>query len=288
MTGFGTGRASNGERTFVLEARSVNHRYCDVRLHLPRELGGLESRLEGRVRKRVDRGRIDLSVEISIAEGATSKLDVDLVRARAYRDALDRLARELALSPEVPLALVAGAPGVIREPDSARDVEALAPTIEAALDAALDDLNDMREREGRALAEEIQGRLSSARSLVEQVRAHVPRSNADRRARLEQRLQELLGDRALDPVRVAQEVAILADRADVTEELARLTSHLDQLDRLTRAREPVGRKLDFLLQETNREVNTIGSKTTSSEIAHLVVELKAELERTREQVQNVE
>jgi uncharacterized protein (TIGR00255 family) len=288
MTGFGTGRASNDERTFVLEARSVNHRYCDVRLHLPRDLVGLESRLEGRVRKRVDRGRIDVSLEVSLSEGVAARVDVDLIRARAYRDALSRLAEELSLAPEVPLALVASAPGVIREPGTIRDLDALAPAIEAALDAALTDLNEMREREGRALAEEIQGRLASARALLEQVRTHVPRSNAERRARLEQRLAELLGDRSLDAARVAQEVAILADRADVSEELARLTSHLDQLDRLTRATEPVGRKLDFLLQETHREVNTIGSKTTSAEISHLVVELKAELERTREQVQNVE
>lgn len=287
MTGFGAGRASDGERVFSVEARSVNHRYCDVRVHLPHDLAGLESRLEAIARKRVERGRVDISIEASyVAAAAPPELDV--ARARGYRDALYVLAEELNLEAKVSLEMIAGLPGVIRTPESNTDLEKIGEALDAALETAVGELVKMREREGRALGEELRARLSSVNGLIDAIRTDVPRSNAERKQRLEQRLAELLTNRPLDAARVEQEVAVLVDRADVTEELTRLSSHVSQLELLLSAKEAVGRKLDFMLQEMHREANTIGSKTMNARISHLVVDLKAELERMREQIQNVE
>lgn len=288
MTGFGAARASIGTRMLAIEIRSVNHRYCDVHLHLPHELAGIESRLEARVRKQIDRGRIDVAVELSDAEGAQAAPIVDLMRARAYRDAYALLAQELGLDPAIPLELIAGAPGVIRMAGGGDRAGELLPEIETTLDSALRDLRAMRADEGRMIAEELRRRLQAIERIEHDLAGRVPLANSDRKLRLEHRLVELLGDRAIEPARVAQEVALMIDRADVTEELARLSSHSVQFKRLLDLGEPVGRKLDFLLQEMHREANTIGSKTASADISHLVVELKSELEKTREQVQNVE
>lgn len=288
MTGFGSAQARIGDRVFVIELRSVNHRYCDVRVHLPPELTGLEGRIEALVRRRVERGRVEVGVEVSFAPGAIAEPRIDLARARGYRAALDRLAADLGIPAAVSLELIASAPGVVRPPDLTVDLDELSTALEPAFEAALRDLLAMRDREGEALAAELQRRLVRAQGLVGAVRSHLPGSAKERRARLEARMNELLGDRALDPGRLAMELAVLADRADVSEELARLDSHFAQLELLRSALEPVGRKLDFLLQELNREANTIGSKTASAAIAHVIVELKAELERMREQVQNVE
>jgi uncharacterized protein (TIGR00255 family) len=288
MTGFGSGRASDGERVFVVEVRSVNHRYCDVRVHVPHDLAGLESRLESRVRKRVERGRLDVSIEVSYVSEAVALPEVDVVRARGYRDALVLLAKELELEPKISLQMIADLPGVIRTPESNADLERIGVTLDGAIDAAVTELIHMREREGRALDEELRARLGSVNILIDSIRVEVPKSNAERKSRLEQRLTELIAGRTLDSSRIEQEVAVLVDRADVTEELMRLSSHVAQLETLLKATEPVGRKLDFMLQEMHREANTIGSKTMNARISHLVVDLKAELERMREQIQNVE
>lgn len=288
MTGFGAGRAAEGDRIFTIEARSVNHRFCDVRVHLPHDFAQLESRLEAETRKKVDRGRVDVSLEVSYAAGAVARPEVDIAKARGYHDALLLLAKELHLEPEIRLQTIADMPGVIRSGESALDPARLGDTLSTALEAALAELVQMREREGRALDEELRARLTGVKKLLEQIRTEIPRANTERRTRLEQRLGEMLTDRNLDPGRIAQEVAILIDRADVAEELTRLASHIAQLENLFGLREPIGRKLDFLLQEMNREANTIGSKTMNAPISHLVVDLKAELERMREQIQNVE
>lgn len=287
MTGFGAGRASDGERIFAVEARSVNHRYCDVRVHLPHDLAGLEPRLEAIARKRVERGRVDISIEVSSAS-ATSPPELDVARARGYRDALYALAKELNLEPKVSLEMIAGLPGVIRAPESNADLEKIGEALDGALETAIGELVKMREREGRALGEELRARLQAVTALIDAIRTDIPRSNAERKLRLEQRLTELLANRPLDSARVEQEIAVLVDRADVTEELTRLSSHVAQLEILLSAKEGVGRKLDFMLQEMHREANTIGSKTMNARISHLVVDLKAELERMREQSQNVE
>jgi uncharacterized protein (TIGR00255 family) len=288
MTGFGAARTSDGERMYSVEVRAVNHRYCDVHVHVPHDLFGIEGLLEARIRKQLDRGRIDVSLEVSYASEGVAVPRVDLARARGYRDAYVLLARELGLEDEVTLELIASAPGVIRAPGVPDDVSRIAASIEPALASALKDLVEMRQTEGAALKRELMKRLELAKGTISEIEAALPKANEERRARLEQRIAEALGDRVLDPTRIAQEVALLVDRADVTEELARLSSHVAQFAELLEAKEAVGRKLDFMLQEMHRESNTIGSKTANAQISQLVVVLKSELERTREQVQNVE
>lgn len=288
MTGFGSASAEDGERLFTVEMRSVNHRYCDLKLHLPSELQGLAARLEPVVRRRLSRGRIDVNVSLNGGVEASAAPRVDLARARGYRDALRALSDALGLEGEVSLAMVASAPGVIRPPEGVQDLDRVAEVLERIVEAAVGDLEKMRHREGAALAENLRGHLSATRTFVSAIRLEVPRASEARRAKLEERLAALLGDRGLDPSRLAQEVAVLADRSDITEETERLESHIEQFDRLLQEDEPVGRKLDFLVQEMNREANTVGAKCSDARIAHLVVELKAELERLREQVQNLE
>lgn len=288
MTGFGAARASDGERIYTVEVRSVNHRYCDVHVHAPHELFGVEGRVEAAVRRKIDRGRVDVTVDVAFIGSFTIIPRVDLARARGYRDAYLRVAQELGLEDQVTLALIVAVPGVIKAPGMEDDLTRTAAGLEPVVEGALENLIAMREAEGRALQRELERRLEQVELLLGEVKQLIPRANEERRARLKQRLDELLHDRPIDPGRLAQEAAVLVDRADVTEELARLESHAVQLRGHLGSREAVGRKLDFLLQEMHREVNTLGSKTASAHISQVVVGLKSELERTREQVQNVE
>jgi uncharacterized protein (TIGR00255 family) len=288
MTGFGAARSVSGERVFSVEVRAVNHRYCDVHVHVPHDLFGIEPRIEARIRGRVERGRVDVSLDVSYAADAVAVPKVDLARARGYREAYALLASELGLTEQVTLELIAAAPGVIRAPGVTDDVEKLVGELEPAIDSAMTELIGMRDAEGAALKRELAKRIDLAKRIIGEIEQAVPRANEERRARLELRIAELMGERTIDPARIAQEVALLVDRADITEEIARLASHTAQFEELLAAKEPVGRKLDFMLQEMHREANTIGSKTANAQISHLVVGLKSELERTREQVQNVE
>ena len=286
MTGFGAGSVENDRRVVSVEARSVNHRYLDVRVHLPSELMRLVPPIEAEARRRISRGRVDVVVQIAPPRGHEAELEVDVAKAQAYRAAYARLAGALGVEEQVGLETIAAAPGVFRTPDLTETIryEDVAP----ALAAALASLSSMRTEEGRALERELRAHLEEVRRRVARIGELTPSVTVDRRAKLEKRIQELVGDQQLDPMRLAQEVAILADRADITEELERLASHASQFEALLASEEPIGRKLDFLIQEMNRETNTIGSKSSNTDVAYVVVDIKAELERMREQVQNVE
>jgi uncharacterized protein (TIGR00255 family) len=287
MTGFGVARRSVGSAELVVEARSVNSRALDIKIRLPRELGHLEGRIQAAVRARIQRGRVDLSLDLADPADAARQPRVNLPLARGYAAALGELSRTLGLADAPTLALVWSAPGVVEVPT--RDLGAtLEVTLDAAVSAALDGLEAMRRVEGAHLALELGRLLAEFAGAVDRVAAEVPRASASRKSRLESRLAELLGDIALDPVRLAQEVAVMVDRADVTEELARLDSHLAQLRALLTQAEPIGRRLEFLLQEVHRETNTIGSKAATAEISHAVVDAKSVLERLKEQAQNLE
>lgn len=288
MTGFGTGRAIDEDRSFTCEVRSVNHKYCDVRLRLPKELQAFEAQAQSIVRSRVARGRIDLSLEVDAAPGSTPRPEIDESLARAYFEGLRSLGQSLGLSSEPGIDLLASLPGVVRAPDRRLDLARFEATLARVVQAALDELDLMRKREGEALAQELRRLLEGVEAGVEAILRELPVANRERKERLEARLRDLLDGQAGDPVRIAQEVAILVDKSDVTEEVARLRSHAEQFERLLGAPEPVGRKLDFLIQEMHRETNTVGSKSGSVPLSHLVVDLKSALERMREQVQNVE
>jgi len=287
MTGFGSGRGEAAGEALDAEVRSVNHKYCEVKVRLPRELASLEPDLVRQVKERLARGGVEVTLRRGGARGGIAPR-VDVALAAEYARAFDEVRRSLGLSGEVSLATVLSAEGVVALEERAVDLEAARPAAREALAGALDALCAMRDREGEALARDLGGRLAAVESLVRRVEALSPRSVDLYRDRLAERVQELSRGLAPDPVRLATEVALFADRVDVSEELTRLHSHLAQMRGLLAGAEPAGRKMDFLVQEMHREVNTAGSKSQSAEIAGATVELKAEIERMREQVQNVE
>jgi uncharacterized protein (TIGR00255 family) len=286
MTGFGTGEAQLGPGKILLDARSVNHRYLDVRVRLPTEIADQGLFLEQRARERLSRGRFELAVRY---EGPmlTPRLDVD--RARAAYIELKRLRDELAPDTEVPITAIVSMPDIYVAPLSF-GVDATQAALVAALETAISRLEEMRQCEGRALRNELSNRLVICRTLHAKVSEQLPAATRAAEARLRARVTRLCTDvgTSIEPGRLEAEIAVLADRSDVTEELVRLDSHFAQLSTLLDADEPAGRRLDFLLQEMAREANTVGAKSQDATLGHLVVELKSEIERMREQVQNVE
>ena len=287
MTGFGAARGASGDEEIAVEVRSVNHKYCEVKVRLPRELGALEVEVTRAVKERLARGGVEVTARRAGNHGAMAPR-VDAPLAEAYARAFAELQARLSLPGAATLADVLAADGVIKLEEREVDVEAAKEALMRALERALEALIAMRAREGAALARDLGSRLGQIEEIVGRVRTLVPRSVEHHRARLEERIAELTRGIALDPSRLAQEVALFADRTDVTEEITRLGSHVAQVRGLLAGGEPAGRKLDFIVQEMHREANTIGSKSQSAEVVNEVVGLKAEIERMREQVQNVE
>jgi uncharacterized protein (TIGR00255 family) len=286
MTGFGTGEAELGPGKLLLDARSVNHRYLDLRVRLPQEFADQALYVEQRARERLARGRFDLAVRY---EGPLLLPKLDLDRARSvYRD-FARLRDELAPGSELPVTALFAMPGLFTAPQTF-DPGAVQAALAQAFDGAIRSLNEMRRREGAALGTEIAARLATCRAKVAHIRERLPEVVRAYEARVRARVAHLLADvgASLAPGRIEAEVVLLADKSDVTEELVRLESHFAQLETLLAGTEPSGRRLDFLLQEMAREANTIGAKCQEAELGHEVIELKSEIERMREQVQNVE
>jgi uncharacterized protein (TIGR00255 family) len=288
MTGFGSGEQAAAEQGKVsVELRAVNHRFLDVRVRAVRELGDMATFIEQLVRERFSRGRIEVSARGEALAAHAPVLDRDRA-ARAYRD-LEALRDEVAPGEPVPLSLLAAVPDlfVAREGSS----EALRDVLRRAFDAAAKDLDAMRAREGAALERDMREHLSRVVALAGDVERRAPDALVVTHDRLRERVTRLVATAetaAIDAARLEQEVAVLADRSDVVEEIARLRSHCEQLGAVLASDGPVGRRIDFLLQEMSREVNTIGSKSSDVSIARTVVELKVEVERLREQAQNVE
>lgn len=288
MTGFGVGRGRAGDEELSAELKAVNHKYIEVKVRLPRELQQLEPELQRQIKAVCTRGAVELTLRRSTPTATGSVPTVDPELARAWRAALAEVARATGLPDQVTAAEVAGQTGVVRMEEPTVDLAAAARAAELALAEALAGLQGMREREGAALERDLRARLLRVEQLVRALLALAPRAVEEYRDRLAARLADLTGGTGVDPARLAQELALFAERTDIAEELTRLESHLGQFRTLVGSAEPSGRRLDFLLQEMNREVNTAGSKIQSGEASVRVVELKAELERIREQVQNVE
>jgi len=287
MTGFGAGHGEHGGETIDVEIRSVNHKFCEVKVRTPREIASLEHEVAKAVKERLARGGIDVAIRrAGPAAGLAPRVDAAL--AESYARAFAEIQARLSLPGTVALADVLSAEGVVRLEERTADIEAAREAVRRGLGSAIDALLEMRAREGEALAIDLAGRLDLVEGLVGRVAALVPQVVEHHRTRLAERVQELARGIPLEPARLAQEVALFADRTDVTEETTRLRSHMGQARELLGGAEPAGRKLDFLVQEMNREANTIGSKSQSGEIAAMVVTMKAEIERMREQVQNVE
>lgn len=287
MTGYGQGWAEDGPTAFKVEIRSVNNRFREVTVKLPRALMALEEPVKRLVAERVARGRVEVFIRLE-GESPWQKLDVNLPLARQYAEALRELKSELDLAGEPGLGMVASFRDVVGMTDQAPDMDQVGPLLTGVVEEALDGLLEMRGAEGQRLVDDLTQRLDTLAAFVEKVEGEMPALVVAAGQRLRERLEDLIEGRALDPERLAQETAILADKSDVTEELVRLKSHLEQCREILAAGGPVGRKLDFLAQEVYREINTIGSKSGDSAISSQVIEAKAEQERIREQIQNLE
>jgi uncharacterized protein (TIGR00255 family) len=290
MTGYGKADGEGACGRITVEIRSVNHRYGEISVRLPRPLLPFEGEVRKAVAARLKRGKIDVTIQRDETADLQNKPLVNIPLAKAYRDAFDQLREELGLyTDQVNLSLILAQRDVLvgGRPEEADDEGARQELMEAVL-RAVDLAEAMRLAEGGALKADLEGRRQALALIMDRLAQRVPVAVENSGARLRERLAQLLGDTAVDEARLAQEIAVMADRSDVTEELVRFNSHLAQFDQMLAQDEPVGRKLDFLLQELNREVNTIGSKANDAEVATLVIELKAELEKIREQVQNIE
>lgn len=288
MTGYGKAESKVPNGKLQVEIRSVNHRYGEISVKMPRQLLFCENVIKKQVGERLKRGKVDIFVQFEASSGEVGKPQANIPLAKAYFDAFQSLRQALSLPDPVSLALIAAQRDVLVSSDENTLFNSLEKPLLEVVEAAVDALECMRTLEGNHLADDLYTRLMNLDSLIDALAQRAPLSVAAAEVRLRERLQLLLGDTELDPARLSQEVAILADRCDVTEELVRFSSHMNQVRETLLQHEPVGRKLDFLLQELNREVNTIGSKANNREITSLVVEMKAELEKIREQVQNLE
>jgi uncharacterized protein (TIGR00255 family) len=299
MTGFGVGESStiaqassssssksNGGK-ITIEIRAVNHRFLDVRVRGPSQLPDLANVVETFARERLTRGRFDITIRVD--GSLLGAMTVDLDRARSVFTALEHLRDELAPKADVPLSLLGAVPDLF-VPVIEREGDALHGGLSAAFDHALKSLDSMRLREGLSLGEDLIRRLATIRRLMQAITVRAPLVVDTYKKKLKERAERLrlASDVEIDPGRLEQEIALFADRIDVAEELTRLESHSAHFESLLESKEAVGRRLDFLLQEMAREANTIGSKSQDVTIAHAIVELKAEIERMREQVQNVE
>ena len=288
MTGYGRGEAQGAEYSVMVEIRSVNHRYLELFLRLPRQLNMLEETLKKQIQSKLNRGKADVFLTLNRPGGKKIDLTLDKELAIAYHNSLKQVCEITGLPLEARAEDVAAFPGVLNQEAAEDDAEAIAALATAALAEALEQLLQMRQCEGESLAEDILARLAQVEALAAQIELSVPQLLQEQQQKLRRRVDELLEDIAVDEARLANEVAFLVDRTDISEELTRLSSHCRQFREACLLPEAVGRKLDFLTQELNREVNTIGSKSNALVISNQVIEMKSALEKIREQVQNIE
>ena len=294
MTGYGSAKGTVAGFAITIELRSVNNRYLDLGIKLPRGFLFAESEIKNYIQKKVSRGKLDFFLTLDSAESDQTRIRVNTRLAEAYRNAITGIGETLPVSKTLELPAPVSALDIARFPDvlslekEELDQGAFLEQLFPLLDTALDDFNAMRTREGEKLAEDLLQKAYHIEELVLAVERQAPKTVSAYRERLEAKLREVLADTSAAEERVIAEAAIFADRVATDEETVRLHSHLSQFRKLMEEGSPIGRKLDFLIQEFNREANTIGSKCQDSEIAYLVVELKSEIEKIREQVQNIE
>jgi len=288
MTGFGRGEGDTTLGRLIVESRSVNHRYCDINVKLPKRLIPFETRIKESIRSQVSRGRVDVSFRLDTLGEERVQLNVDFYLADQYYRVLQSLKEKFQLGGEITLEMLTGAKDLITAKEETGDIEPYWNEIIPILKRSLQEMDDMKRAEGESLAKDLQERLDRIARELGEIKRQFPFRFEVYRNRLQERLQSLLGGIEVDSYRFQQEIAFLAERTDITEEVVRAESHLAQLAMLLKGEEPVGRKMDFLLQEIHREVNTVSAKANDAEISQRVVEIKGELERIREQVQNIE
>ena len=290
MTGYGRAEAVCGGRRFSVEMKSVNHRYLEISLRLPGMLASLEGEIKKKLGEQFSRGRIEASFRVD-AEGSAEAIGryvLNLPLARNYHALLSEMREKLQLDGEITLGMMTGFRDVFVPTDVVQDPAALWEGVAKVLDDAIRTLTEMREREGESLKRDLTARLTLIAGLLEKIFARSPQVLQDYQKRLSDRVRELTGGMVVDEARLLQEVAMMAEKSDITEEIVRFRSHVSQFTDLFSGADAVGRKVDFIIQEMGREVNTIGSKSSDAEISRDVIEIKSELAKLREQVQNLE
>ena len=289
MTGYGKGESENQLYKLKIELKSVNHRYLDVNVKLPRYLIYLEEGIKKLIKEKINRGKVDVFVNFDFSDASSMDVKVDIPLARSFKLALEELKTELEIDDTIRLNNILSISDVIKTEKKELDEDLVWETIKEATEEALDKILQMREYEGEQLKADIFNKLDNIEAISSRIETRAPLVVEEYRGKLNERIQSILEDgTVVDPDRLAMEVAIYADKSSIDEELTRLKSHVLQLKAILSEDGAVGRKLDFLIQEFNREVNTIGSKSSDSDIVKAVVELKSEIEKIREQVQNIE
>lgn len=288
MTGYGSAKGTVEGLEITVELKSVNNRYLDTSVRLPRSFLFAEEAIKSAVQSHISRGKVDvfISVDSSAAGDMTVKVNEPLLRG--YIEAIRHISEEYSLANDMTALSVSRFPDVLSVEKKDLDAEAISAGICAIAEEALRDFDAMRQREGAKLRDDVLSRLETIDRLVSAVETEAPKTVAEYRKRIEQKMQEVLGTTGIDENRILAEAAIFADHIAVDEETVRLRSHMSQLTTMINGNSPTGRKIDFLIQEFNREANTIGSKCQNSQIAHVVVDLKSEIEKIREQIQNIE
>jgi uncharacterized protein (TIGR00255 family) len=288
MTGYGRGEVDHNGAKFSVELNSVNRKQSDIVVNLPRDLNELEPRIRQTINEKVSRGRTNVVVALHNGENGTRTLALDTALARSYHEAMLALQKELSAPGEITIGTILQAPGVMRLPEENIDANKVWPAVERALNTALAELIKMREREGKHLAKDLIHRLKTVRAELKEIRALYPHVVKKYREAMLERINKAGLNLAIDDERLLKEISFFADRSDISEELTRLESHLAQFAHPLRKNEPVGRTLEFITQEIFRELNTLGAKSNDAGISQHVVACKAELEKIREQIQNLE
>jgi uncharacterized protein (TIGR00255 family) len=289
MTGYGRGECAKDGFKFTVELNSINRKQSDISVNLPKEFVELEPRIRDEINAHLSRGRINVVVAYHRSDAkAEESVELDVALAKAYQRAIQKLHKELKLDGLLTLETILRAPGVMKLAETTVDPEAVWPSVRAALQKGVAGLVKMREKEGKFLANDLEQRLGLLETGLEQIRKSAPEIVKRYREQLHTRVKEAGLEISLDDERLLKEVVFFADRCDISEEITRLASHLSQFHGCLKSNEPVGRTLDFLAQEMGREINTIGSKANAAEISQQVVKMKAELEKIREQIQNIE
>ena len=288
MTGYGRGEVDHNGAKFSVELNSVNRKQSDIVINLPRDLNELEPRIRQTINEKISRGRTNVVVALHNGENSTRTLALDAALARSYHEAMRALQKELSAPGEITIGTILKAPGVMRLPEENIDANKVWPAVERALNTALAELIKMRESEGKHLAKDLIHRLKMVRAELKEIRALYPGVVKKYRDAMLERINKAGLDIPIDDERLLKEISFFADRSDISEELTRLESHLAQFAHHLRKNEPVGRTLEFITQEIFRELNTLGAKSNDAAISQHVVACKAELEKIREQIQNLE
>lgn len=288
MTGYGRCSETVENMEITAEIKAVNHRYFEFSSRVPRQFGFLDEKIKQYVKDRVSRGKTEVYISINMLDNTAVSVEINQPLAKAYVDALRELKNTYSLDGEIKAIDVSRFPDVLAVRKEEQDEEAIFEAVKTVLSKAVDSFIEMREAEGKKLRDDIVSRCDTILSYVSQVEEKSEQSVKTYRERLEEKMRELLGDVKVDEQRLLTETAIFADRVAVDEETVRLKSHVSQLKDMMNSDEPVGRKIDFLVQEMNREANTTGSKCSDIEITKIVVEIKSEIEKIREQLQNIE